>query len=80
MKIKEAIKSRIIALCDENDITLNSLSYSSGMCPTSVYSIVNNKNKNPVIVSLKKICDGFGITIRDFFNTDLFDNVEQEVE
>lgn len=80
MKIKEAIKLRIIELCDENDITLNSLSYNSGMCPTTVYSIVNNKNKNPGIVSLKKICDGFGITIRDFFNTDLFDNVEQEVE
>ncbi|MCI9144742.1 MAG: XRE family transcriptional regulator [Eubacterium sp.] len=54
MKIKEAVKLRIIELCNENNITLNSLSYISGMSPTTVYNIVSDKNKNPGVVSLKK--------------------------
>ena len=79
MKIKEAIKLRIIELCNENNITLNSLSYISGMSPTTVYNTVS-KNKNPGVVSLKKVCDGFEITLRDFFDTDLFNDIEQEIE
>ncbi len=80
MKIKEAIKLRKIELCNENNITLNSLSYISGMSPTTVYNIVSDKNKNPGVVSLKKVCDGFEITLRDFFDTDLFNDIEQEIE
>lgn len=80
MKIKEAVKLRIIELCNENNITLNSLSYISGMSPTTVYNIVSDKNKNPGVVSLKKVCDGFEITLRDFFDIDLFNDIEQEIE
>ncbi len=38
------------------------------------------KVKNPGIVSIKKLCDGLEITVRDFFNTDLFDETEQEIK
>ena len=40
----------------------------------------NAKSKNPGVVSIKKLCDGLEITVRDFFNTDLFDETEQEIK
>ncbi len=41
---------------------------------------MSDKNKNPGVVSLKKVCDGLEITLRDFFDTDLFNDIEQEIE
>ena len=32
------------------------------------------------IPELQKLCDGLGITLRQFFNDDLFDNIEQEIK
>ena len=42
--------------------------------------MLNEKSQNPGVVSLQKICDGFEITLRDFFNCDIFDNIEQEIQ
>jgi len=42
--------------------------------------MLNEKSQNPGVVSIKKICDGLGISIREFFDTDLFDNLEQEIK
>ena len=42
--------------------------------------MLNEKSQNPWVVSIKKICDGLGISIREFFDTDLFDNLEQEIK
>ncbi|MBR4725629.1 MAG: NUDIX domain-containing protein [Lachnospiraceae bacterium] len=41
--------------------------------------IVNHVTGNAGIATIKKLCDGFEISIRDFFNDDLFDDLEQEV-
>ena len=71
MNAKEAVAARIIALCDERGIAINSL---------AVYSMLNAKSQNPGVVSLQKLCDGLGITLRQFFNDDLFDNIEQEIK
>ena len=35
---------------------------------------------NPGIVTIKKICDGFGISLTDFFDTEVFRNLKQEIE
>jgi hypothetical protein len=35
---------------------------------------------NPGVVSIKKICDGMDITLRQFFDSDLFDDLEQEIK
>ena len=45
-----------------------------------MYSMLNAKSQNPGVVSLQKLCDGLGITLRQFFNDDLFDNIEQEIK
>lgn len=80
MNTKEAVAKRILALCDERHIAVNALAGISGVSPSTIYSMLNEKSKNPGIVSIKKLCDGLEISIRDFFDCDLFDNIEQEIK
>ncbi len=80
MTIKEAVTQRILQLCEERNIAINALANSSGVSPSTVYSILNEKSKNPGVVSIKKLCDGLDISIRQFFNSEFFDDVEQEIK
>ena len=80
MNIKEAVAKRILDLCAERNIAVNALSTVSGIPPSTVYSMLNEKSKNPGVVSIKKICDGLEISIRDFFDSELFDDLEQEIQ
>ncbi len=80
MLIKEAIEKRIIELCNERRIAINALANISGVSPSTVYSILNEKSQNPGVCSIKKICDGLDITIRQFFDSNLFDGLEQEIK
>ena len=79
MNTKQAVAKRIIQLCDERHITINTLADLSGVSPSTVYSMLNEKSMNPGVVSIKKLCDGLEISIREFFNSELFDNNEQEI-
>lgn len=80
MNAKEAVAKRIIDLCNQNNIAVNTLANRSGVSPSTVYSMLNEKSQNPGIVSLQKICDGLDISLREFFNCDTFDDIEQEIK
>mgnify|MGYP000658173409 CR=1 FL=1 len=77
MNTKEAVAKRILELCEEKHIAINALANISGVAPSTIYSMLNEKSQNPGVVSIKKICDGLEITVRDFFDCDLFDSREQ---
>lgn len=80
MNTKEAIANRILQLCEEQGIAVNALASISGVSPSTVYSILNEKSQNPGAVTIKKLCDGLGITLGEFFNTPEFDALEQEIQ
>ena len=80
MNTKEAVAERIVQLCNERNIAINSLANNSGVSPSTIYSMLNEKSQNPGVVSIKKLCDGLEITLREFFNTELFDDLEQEIK
>lgn len=80
MNIKQALEKRIFELCNERNIAINTLANMSGVSPSTVYSMLNDKSKNPGVVSIKKLCDGLEISIREFFDSDLFDTLEQEIK
>lgn len=80
MGIKEAVVLRIRELCEQNKIKVNTLANESGLTPSTVYSVLDEKRKDIGILVLKKICDGLNITITEFFDTDLFRNLEQEIK
>lgn len=80
MNAKQAVARRIIELCRERDIAINALANLSGVSPSTIYSMLNEKSQNPGVVSVKKLCDGLEISLRTFFDSPLFDNLEQEIQ
>lgn len=80
MNTKKAVAMRILDLCEERNISVNALAAVSGISPSTVYSMLNAKSQNPGVVSIKKLCDGLEISIREFFDSDLFDHLEQEIK
>ena len=76
--VSEAVSRRILQLCRDKNITVNKLATLS-VTQSTVNDIINMKSKNIGIVTLKKLCDGLQITITDFFDDDMFKNLEQEI-
>lgn len=80
MGIYQYTVNRIHQLCKERNITPNALSYAAGISQSTIKSILNGESKNPGIVTLKKICDGLDITMIEFFDTDEYRELEQEIQ
>ena len=74
------VKNRILQLLGEKKISIHKLAMESAVAPSSIKNILYGKSKNPGIVTLKMLCDGFGITLIEFFNTEEFANLEQEIK
>lgn len=79
MSISEAVAQRFVELCMERGITVNKLATLSGVTQSTVNDIVNHKAKNIGIVTIKKLCDGLDITITEFFDTETFRSLQQEM-
>ena len=80
MNTKNAVSERIIKLCNQKNIAINALANISGISPSTLYSVLNEKSQNPGIVTIKKLCDGLEISLREFFDDDIFDDIEQEIK
>ncbi len=80
MGVKEAIVIRLKNICFEKGISYNALATISGVTPSSVYSLMDNSRKDIGILLIKKLCDGLEISITEFFNDDIFKNLEQELK
>ena len=80
MNAKNAVANRIIQLCNQKNIAINALANLSGISPSTLYSVLNEKSQNPGIVTIKKLCDGLDISLREFFDADIFDDIEQEIK
>ena len=76
MGIEDAVKQRIIGLCEEHGITINALATRAGMPRTTLKNIIYGKSKNTGIVTIQLVCDAFEMSINEFFNDELFDDIE----
>lgn len=79
MTIGEACRVRIEELCAERGITLNKLAIISGITQSTLNNIISGRNKSTTISTIKKICDGVEISIVEFFSSDIFKDLEQEI-
>ena len=75
----KAVKNRILGICEERDLTINALATAAGLPPSSIKNILYGKSKNPKIATIKIICDGINMSLKDFFDSPDFDNLEQEI-
>lgn len=80
MNISQAVIKRIMELCSEREISVNALSNLSGVTQSTVNDIVNGTTYNAGIATIKKLCDGLDISVRDFFDSAIFDALDQEVK
>lgn len=80
MQIKQAIVQRFQELCQQREIKYNELASISGVTPSTVYSMMDESRKDLSVITVKKLCDGLEITICEFFDHDIFRNLEQEIK
>ena len=75
-----AVRNRILQLCGERNISINKLANICALPPSSVKNILYGKSQNPKLLTIKMICDGLDITLAQFFDTNEFNALEQEIE
>lgn len=79
MTISEAVVKRLYELCDERHLSINKVCTLSGVTQSTISDIVNRRTRTARIDTIKKLCDGLEISVRQFFNSPLFDDLEQEI-
>jgi len=79
MRTKEALRLRILQLCLENELTINALSAKCGITQSTLNNIVSGRNNSTTISTVQKLCDGLDMSLPDFFDSELFRNLEQEI-
>lgn len=80
MLIKDAIVKRLDLLCRDREIRYNELATRSGVTPSTVYSLMDPVRRDLSVITLKKLCDGLDMTITEFFDDDIFRELEQEIK
>ncbi len=80
MKLSSAISQKILKICDEKNISINKLAAICCLTQSTVQSLIDGKSKNPKMLTIIRICEGLDISLRDFFDDRLFDNIEREVQ
>ncbi len=80
MAVKDIVVKRFLEICREKEIKANELATLSGVTPSTVYSMLDERRRDVSITVIKKLCDGLEITLGEFFNTDEFNSLEQEIE
>ena len=78
--VKNAVVQRFKSLCSERGIAANELANISGMTPSTVYSLFDEKRKNVSITTIKILCDGLEISLGDFFSSKEFEELEQKLK
>lgn len=80
MMVGEAVRLRILQLCAERNLSVNKLADMSGVTQSTLNNVVSGRNKSTTISTIKKLCDGLDITIEEFFENELFRDLEQEIK
>ncbi|MBO4885677.1 MAG: helix-turn-helix transcriptional regulator [Clostridia bacterium] len=80
MNVKQAVVARFQEIMKEREMKPNELANLSDVTPSTVYSMLDERRMELSINVIKKLCDGLDMTLGEFFNTALFDELEQEIK
>ncbi len=78
MKLSNAIKQRILNLISERGITVSKLSTLAGISRSTLSKFLSGKRKYLHIEIIECICEALNITLKDFFDDPLFNDVMSE--
>ena len=76
MDLSTAIRKRIINLCTEKNMNINQLAIKSGINPSTIRSIIKSRCNTPTTQTIYYLCISFGISLTDFYNSKIFDNLD----
>lgn len=79
MNIQKAVRLRILELGRERNLSVNQMARTCKIQPTTLHNTTGGRNRSITVYILQTLCDGLGITLADFFNSPLFENLEQEI-
>lgn len=80
MTVGGAVRARILELCEQRNLSVNKLCTISGVTQSTVNNIISGRNNSATVSTIKKLCDGLGITIMEFFDSEFFQSLEQEIQ
>jgi len=80
MTVGEAVRERILQLCQERGISVNRLCNISGVSQSTINNVVSGRNNSTTVSTIKKLCDGLEISVDEFFCPELFHELEQEIK
>ncbi len=78
MDLQEATKKRILALCDEKDITINKLATLAGVRQSTVNNLIDGTSKTPTLLTVLRLCLGLDMQLKDFFDDEVFKDLDDE--
>lgn len=78
MTLLEDTRKRINELCNKNNMNINQLAIASGINPSTIRSIFKVIKKAPSSETIYYICIGFGISIKEFYDSNLFTELDDD--
>ncbi len=76
MYLSDAMRKRLNNLMTENHLNANKLALYSGMNRSNINRFLRGKNKTITIESITLICQSLNISLKDFFDDELFKDVD----
>ena len=77
MELNDAIVARIREICEEKNINVCDASLKGGMSPSALYDLIKGRTKCSKVITVKRFCEGAGMTLKEFFDRDYFNSIEQ---
>ena len=77
MKLNDAIVKRIYEVCEEKCVNVCDASLKGGMSPSAIYDLIKGRTKCSKVITVKRFCEGAGITLAEFFDREYFNDIEE---
>ena len=78
MNLNDAIVRRIEEICKERESNVCDIALSGGMSPSAIYDLFKGRTKCSKVITVKRLCEGAGITLSEFFDREYFNESSEE--
>lgn len=78
MKISDAISQKLLKICSERNLSINRLAIICCLTQSTVQNIIDGNSGNPKLLTIVRICDGLNISLKEFFDDEVFDEIDRE--
>ena len=78
LHLNEAVSKRLTELLEEHDMTQYQLFIKSGVPKSTIHNIIHCAYDSVKLRIIHELCQGFQISITEFFQSPLFDEVNLE--